>query len=159
ATLLRGGPKESIVGTLNQIAAKAENAPDAERARMYSALASAHQRLADRDRALEYWNKSADLQPHDSRIRWMLFDMVRPTPDLKSLNKLASWFEHEYGPESAQAKLARAAALSAAVREEQRPKLESQKQTFDLTDANKKDLQRARDLLRGVETSRPDWYE
>jgi cellulose synthase operon protein C len=160
AILLRSGTsRESVVKALEEVAANADTLSDNERARLYSALAMGYQRLSDRDKALEFWNKSADLQPHDSRIHWMLFDMVRPTPDLKSLSNLAVWFEHEFGPDSAQAKLTRAAVLSAGVREEQRPKLAAQKPQFDLTDANTKDLQRARDLLREVETLRPDWYE
>ncbi len=158
--LFRDNKKTDKLQELESLGAEIEkeNLSDADQAQVQFALSSAYRRLGDAERTVQAMNKAASLQPRDAQIHWRAYDLFRDTANTKGLKDLADWFGKEYGRESAQSKLADAAVLVTAVREEQAGR-NAQKLSTELSEANKTDLRNARDMLRTVETLRPDWYE
>ncbi len=132
---------------------------DKERAQFHLSLGAAYRRLGADDRTVEEFNKAAELKPREAQIRWQLYELYRDTSDVNGLKSLSEWFGKEFGRESAQAKLVDAAVSITSVREELRGRKAEKQQSLELSDANKRELQKARDMLRTVETLRPDWYQ
>ena len=159
ALLAKGGKKEDIVKSLQGVYADVQQLSPSDRAKVYTNLGAAYARLGERDKGLTIWNEAGQLEPHDAKTRWLIFDAVRETDDLAAMKDLTQWFQTEFGRDSSQAQLCEAAELTATVREEQRSKSSAQQDQFVLSDANKEDLLRARNLLRAVESVRPEWYE
>jgi len=156
ARLARGGTVDEIRAALTEMAGVVEKLPaDAheDRARIHSSLGAAYLRIGDRSDAEGQWLKAADLQPKDTQIRLMLFDLASQSGDVAKMNEIRGWFVKEYPEETAQNKYLEAAALLVKVNEAQRAKPAGEQ--LGLDESQKRDIRNARSLLVDVQSERP----
>ena len=158
---LRGGGKPAEVKlSLSQIAQTAEKLPPNDRAQIDYNLGMAYLRIGENQAAEQIWNQAAQLQPSDTGIRLMQFNLARVTGDLAKMKEIEAWFEKENANDPAQVKILQAAVLVGTVRQGQREQLAANPQappSLDQTD--QRNLAQAKSLLREVENLRPGWVE
>ena len=120
----------------------------------------AYLRIGENQAAEQIWNQAAQLQPSDTGIRLMQFNLARVTGDLAKMKEIEAWFEKENANDPAQVKILQAAVLVGTVRQGQREQLAANPQappSLDQTD--QRNLAQAKSLLREVENLRPGWVE
>jgi cellulose synthase operon protein C len=160
AYLTGGGKPDEIKQSLNEITQAAEKLPANDRTQVYINLGMGYLRIGENQVAEQTWNRAAELQPHDTGIRLMLFNLARVTGDLAKMKEIEAWFEKESSHDPAQVKLLQAAVLVGTVRQAQRAQLIANSQVQpSLDDADQRNLVRAKGLLHDVENLRPGWVE
>ncbi len=160
AALIGGGKPEVIKQSLNQIAKASEKLPIGDRLQVDFNLGMAYLRIGENQAAEQIWNEAVQLQPNETGIRLMLFNLARVTGNLEKMKEIETWFEKENANDPAQVKLLQAAVLVGTVRQSQRAQLAGNPQAQpSLSETDKHNLAAAKSLLNEVENLRPGWIE
>jgi tetratricopeptide (TPR) repeat protein len=158
--MARGGKKDELKESLNEIVVEVEKLPKDDRAQVYPVLAGVYAGLGEVSDAKKYLRAAAELKPQDLLIHWRLFFLARDTNDKEGLEEQTEWFTGRFGQSSVQVKLATAARKITDVRTAiQKAREEGKEDAGVLTEQDRNSLREARSLLLQVKSARPEWYE
>ncbi|MFM7107815.1 MAG: tetratricopeptide repeat protein, partial [Planctomycetaceae bacterium] len=126
-------------------------------ARILSSLAGVRMQTGDAAEAERLWRAATERQPDDLRSRTVLLELAMKTGDLDKAKAAVTEIEAVAGRDNARSRVARAGVRILEVRQAQeRRELESGK--VELTAAEQRLLDEARNLLIEAENDRPGWH-
>lgn len=152
-------PTETASQELSAIEARALKLPADEAARVLSTLASMQLGLGKADEAERLWKTVAEKAPDDLRVRTTLYELAREQGNTEKAKARADDLSLLAGPTSPQARLAQAGTLILGVRESQKKKTSAGDAAIELDATERRDLDRARNLLIEAENDRPGWHQ
>lgn len=137
--------------------ARAKDLSPEEAARLLSSLAGLRMEMGSVDEAERLWREASQRQPDDLRSRTALLELAMKRGDVEKAKAAAADIESLEGRTSARARVAQAGVRILEVRlaQEQR-ELESGK--VELSAAENRLLEEARNLLIEAENDRPSWH-
>ena len=150
------GP-EAVREAFPRIEEQSRKLPDAVAGRLLSQLASLSLALGDRNSAERLWNEAVVKQPDDPQPRIALFDLAADSGDLTAADAAAKALVKVAGSASAQGRVARAAVGILDVRKALATRQEPGAPMPELSAAEKRKLDDARNLLIEAENERPGW--
>ncbi|NDC64731.1 MAG: hypothetical protein EBZ59_12275, partial [Planctomycetia bacterium] len=150
-------PAEESAREFAEIEARAHDLPPEDASRLLSSLAGLRLESGDVDGAERLWREAARLQPDDLRSRTALLEVAMKRGDVEKAKAAAADIESVEGRTSARARVAQAGVRILEVRQAQeRRELESGK--VELSAAENRLLEEARNLLIEAENDRPGWH-
>lgn len=152
-------PAEAAVKELAAIEERGMKLPAEESARILSALAAIHLGRGEPEEAERLWMAVAAKSPDDLRVRTALYEMAREQGNVEKAKARAAELAALAGPTSPLARVAEAGTLLLGVRESQKKKNAGAQATIDLDESERRDLDRARNLLIEAENDRPGWHQ
>lgn len=141
---------------LADLEAEARDLPAEDSARLLSSLAAVRRELGNLTEAERLWQAAAARQPDDLRSRTALLEMAMRTGDLDKAKAAVAAIEAVAGKDSARVRVAQAGVRILEVRQSQE-KNELETGKVELSAADQRLLDQARNLLIEAENDRPGW--
>ena len=150
-------PAADSARELADLEAQAEALPPDESARLLSSLATVRMETGNLAEAERLWRAAAGRQADDLRSRTALLELAMKSGDLEKTRAAVADIEAIAGRDSARARVAQAGVRILEVRKAQeRQELETGR--VELTAAEQRLLDEARNLLIEAENDRPGWH-
>lgn len=157
AQVAANGSDDEAAKSLDRIAKRAETLGGDEGAGLLTSLASLQLSRGARAEAEALLRKAASLQPDDLRSRTALLELALTSGDVEKARASAADIRAVAGPTNARSLVAEAGVKILEVRTSQQKK-EQQEGKLDLSKADRRLLDEARNLLIEAENERPGWY-